>query len=482
MKHTWPAYRTRVRLPGGRCDGGIASDAAGRMTRHMGNAGRRVSLRSTMTRQPRTAPRPQHTPARGARAGWDRLLAAIRRNPLLADAAVAAAVLALSVPAVITPACGIRVLALVFYAVQAVLLVFRRRYPFGVFWLTFVLVVVTDYASAEGLNGIGLLVALYTVAAYKPLRGVVLAAVTQEAWVVLINLVSAGVKDSQRAASLLANSALIAAAGFAGYSARTRRAYLEAAQDRAGRLERERDQQAQLAAAAERVRIAREVHDIVAHNIAVMIALADGAAYTAGASPGQAVSVMGQVAATGRSALGEMRRLVGVLREPATPGHAPQPGLDDLQELIASVRAAGLPARLTVTGPPFAVPPSAQLALYRITQEALTNTLKHAPGATAQVRLAYRPGQVELEVTDDGRPGGVPPGGEPAGPRGDGHGIAGMRERAATFGGQVAAGPRPGGGWQVHTVLRLGPDPAPAAGQAAARAEGTGTGAAAEGA
>jgi signal transduction histidine kinase len=444
--------------------------------RHIGSSGRRVSLRSTMARQPRTAPRPEHTPARGARAGWDRLLAAIRRNPLLADAAVAAAVLALSVPAVIRPAGGILVLALVFYAVQAVLLVFRRRYPFGVFWLIFVLVVVSDYASAEGLNGIGLLVALYTVAAYKPLRGVVLAAVTQEAWVVLVNLVSAGVKDSQRAASLLANSALIAAAGFAGYSARTRRAYLEAAQDRAGRLERERDQQAQLAAAAERVRIAREVHDIVAHNIAVMIALADGAAYTAKTNPGPAASVMGQVAATGRSALGEMRRLVGVLREPATPGHAPQPGLDDLQELIASVRAAGLPARLTVTGPPVAVPPSAQLALYRITQEALTNTLKHAPGATAQVRLAYLPGQVELEVTDDGRPGAVLPGGEPAGPPGGGHGIAGMRERAATFGGQVSAGPRSGGGWRVRTVLRLTPPPG---GQIAAGADGTLAGAAA---
>ena len=446
--------------------------------RHIGSSGRRVSLRSTMTRQPRTAPRPEHTPARGARAGWDPLLAAIRRNPLLADAAVAAAVLALSVPGVITPAGRILVPVLVLYTAQAVLLVFRRRYPFGVFWLIFVLVVVTADLSPPGLYGIALLVAFYTVAAYKPLRGVVLAAVTLEAWVVLINLVgSAGVKDWPRAASLLANSALNAAAGFAGYSARTRRAYLEAAQDRAGRLERERDQQAQLAAAAERARIAREVHDIVAHNIAVMIALADGAAYTAETNPGQAASVMGQVSATGRSALGEMRRLVGVLREPATPGHAPQPGLDDLEELIASVRAAGLPARLTVTGPPFAVPPGAQLALYRITQEALTNTLKHAPGATAQVRLAYLPGQVELEVTDDGRPGAVPPGGEPAGPPGAGHGIAGMRERAATFGGQVSARPRPSGGWRVRTVLRLAPPPG---GETAAGADGTLAGAAAE--
>ena len=390
---------------------------------------------------------------------------------------MAAAVLALSVPQVITPAGGILVLELVLYTAQAVLLVFRRQYPFGVFWLIFVLLVVTANYTTEGLDGIASLVAFYTVAAYKPLRGVVLAAVTMEAWVVLINFGGAGVKEPQRAASLLAQSALLAAAGFAGYCARTRRAYLEAAQDRAGRLERERDQQAQLAAAAERARIAREVHDIVAHNIAVMIALADGAAYTAETNPGQAASVMGQVAATGRSALGEMRRLVGVLREPATPGHAPQPGLDDLEELIASVRAAGLPARLTVTGPPFPLPPGAQLALYRITQEALTNTLKHAPGTTAQVRLAYLPGQVELEVTDDGRTGAVPPGGESAGLPGGGHGIAGMRERAATFGGQVSAGPRSGGGWLVRTVLRLAPPPG---GETAAGADGTLAGAAAE--
>ena len=236
--------------------------------------------------------------------------------------------------------------------------------------------------------------------------------------------------------------------------------------DRAERLERERDHQAQLAAAAERVRIAREVHDIVAHNIAVMIALADGAAYTAEASPGQATSLMRQVSATGRSALGEMRRLLGVLREPAAPGPAPQPSLDDVDDLIATVRAAGMPTRLTVTGQPFPLPPSAQLALYRTIQEALTNTLKHAPGATAQVRLAYRPGEVELEVTDHGRPGAVPAAraapaaGASAGPHGGGHGITGMRERAAIFDGQVSAGPRPGGGWRVHTVLRLDQPPA----------------------
>ena len=448
------------------------------MTGSIGRAVRRVSLRSTMTHQPHTAPRPEHTPARGARVRWDRLLTVIRRHPLLADAALAAAVLALSVPSVLTPAGGIMALPLVFYVAQAVLLVFRRQEPFGVFWLIFVLSVVLADLPAGGLNGIALLVAFYTVAAHEPPRGVVLAAVTLEAGAVLLVFGPADVKDSQRVLGFLAESALLAAAGFAGYYARNRREYIEALADRAGRLERERDQQTQLAAAAERVRIAREVHDIVAHNIAVMIALADGAAYTAEASPGQAASVMGQVSATGRSALTEMRRLVGVLREPTAPGHAPQPGLDDIEELIATTRAAGLPTRLTVTGPPVPLPPSAQLVLYRITQEALTNTLKHAPGATAEVRLAYRPGQVELEVTDDGRPGAAPAGGEPAGLRGDGHGIAGMRERAAVFGGQVSAGPRPGGGWMVRTVLRL--SPASPGDETAARADGTLAGTAAE--
>ena len=255
-------------------------------------------------------------------------------------------------------------------------------------------------------------------------------------------------------------SGLVAATGLLGYAARTRRAYLVALTDRAERMERERDQQAQLAATAERTRIAREMHDIVAHNIAVMIALADGAAYTAAASPEQAVSLMGQVSATGRSALTEMRRVLGVLREPAASGNAPQPTLDRMTGLLASVRAAGLPTRLTVTGQPFPLPASAQLTVYRVIQEALTNTLRHAPGATAQVRVAYLTGQIELEVTDDGGhppdvPGAGAPGtGQPAGWSPGGHGIAGIRERAALFGGQVTAGPRPGGGWRVHTVLQ----------------------------
>ena len=404
-----------------------------------------------MTLKPRTAPRPGPTQARGVRAAGRTLTAAIRRHPRLTDAVLAAVLLVVSMPPVSAVTGPDQALSLVLIVALVAPLVWRRRAPFPVFAIMTGLALVQFVTTRELTDDLALLVAFYTVAAYQPGRRILLAAVIMAAGAVLV---ATGARHPLPVWALL--SGLVAAAAFLGYYARTRRAYLAALLDRAERLERERDQQAQLAAAGERVRIAREMHDIVAHNIAVMIALADGAAYTAETSPGQAVSIMGQVSATGRSALAEMRRLLGVLREPEAAGHAPQPSLDDVEDLVATVRTAGLPTRLTVTGPPFPLPPGAQLALYRTIQEALTNTLKHAPGATAQVRLAYRPGEVELEVTDDGGPvpAGREPAGEPAGgPNGSGHGLPGMRERAAVFGGQVSAGPRPGGGWQVRTVL-----------------------------
>jgi signal transduction histidine kinase len=166
---------------------------------------------------------------------------------------------------------------------------------------------------------------------------------------------------------------------------------------------------------------------------------------------------MGEVSATGRSALTEMQRLLGVLRQPTGPGHAPQPTLADIDNLLAAVRAAGLPTRLTVTGQPPALPPSIQLALYRIIQEALTNTLKHSIAASARVQLTYLPEGVALEVTDDGRPRARPVGAAEA-ESSAGHGVTGMRERAAVFGGEVSAGPGPDGGWRVRTMLYLRPE------------------------
>jgi signal transduction histidine kinase len=407
-----------------------------------------------MTRQPDTAPRPEPIPARGVRAAGNTLTAVIRRHPRLTDATLAVVLLVVSMPPVSTVAGRNQALSLALIVALVTPLVWRRKAPFLVFAIMTGLALVQFVTTKELTDDLAVLVAFYTVAAYQPGRRILLAAVIMAAGAVLV---ATGARHPLPVWALL--SGLVAAAAFLGYYARTRRAYLAALVDRAERLERDRDQQAQLAAAAERVRIAREMHDIVAHNIAVMIALADGAAYTAETSPGQAASVMGQVSATGRSALAEMRRLLGVLRDPATPGPTPQPSLDDVEDLVATIRAAGLPTRLTVTGPPFPLPPSAQLALYRTIQEALTNILKHAPGATAHVRLAYRPGEVELEVTDDGGPAASERGAVPeAAPRGNGHGLPGMRERAAVFGGQVSAGPRPGGGWQVRTVLPLTED------------------------
>ncbi|WP_273654135.1 sensor histidine kinase [Cellulomonas fimi] len=284
----------------------------------------------------------------------------------------------------------------------------------------------------------------------------------------------------------------IAAAVWAfGLARRSRRETLEALVDRAERLERERDQQAQIATAAERARIAREMHDIVAHSLTVMIAQADGGRYAADADPAAATRALGTIAETGRAALTDMRRLLGVLREgpptptgsipvvtagpplapagggtvtsppaasgpstatgPAGPTVTPQPSIEDVPALVEQVRGSGLRVSLVRTGTPRHLPPGVGLTAYRITQEALTNVLKHAgPDPSVTVVLSWRPDALALEVSDDGR-------GASAGSDGLGHGLLGMRERAAMFGGTVSAGPRPGGGYRVRAELPTGP-------------------------
>jgi CheY-like chemotaxis protein len=194
-----------------------------------------------------------------------------------------------------------------------------------------------------------------------------------------------------------------------------------------GRLEIERDQQGRVAAAAERARIAREMHDIVAHNLAVVIALADGAVFAAGESPEQVTAAMETVSRTGREALAEMRRLLGVLNDESPSSRVPQPGIPELEQLVAQVRTTGVPVDLEVEGDPAGLPAGVQLATYRIVQEALTNTLRHAgPDAAADVRVLCVNGTVEVDVNDDGRGGSAGLGGR---------GLDGMRQRAAVFGG-----------------------------------------------
>jgi signal transduction histidine kinase len=247
-----------------------------------------------------------------------------------------------------------------------------------------------------------------------------------------------------------------------GLMRRSRREMIAALRDRAERLEVERDQQAQIATAAERTRIAREMHDIVAHSLSVVVAQADGGRYAAAADPDAATRALGTIAETGRAALADMRRLLGVLREPdasdasAVTPYTPQPAEQDLEGLVEQVRGSGVRASLVRMGTARRLPPGVGLTVYRICQEALTNVLKHAgPDPAVTVLVQWRPAALVLEVTDDGR-------GAAADTDGAGHGLVGMRERAVMVGGTLSAGPRPGGGFRVHAEIPL-PGAAPAA-------------------
>jgi signal transduction histidine kinase len=384
-----------------------------------------------------------------------RIRAAVRRHPRWADGGLAVLLAGVNAPAL--AAAGVGVVDWAWFGAVHLPLVWRRRAPVLVFWTVLGLagaaLATAPPAVVQGVYPESLaVVAIYTVARYRPRRYLWPAIAVLEGI-----LVVAAWQQEQRWTSLALGTSALAATVLLGVTVSTRRAYLAELEERARRLERERDQQAQLAAATERARIAREMHDIVAHNLAVMIALADGAAFAATVAPDRAADAMQQVSETGRQALAEMRRLLGLLHDgqpPTAPSElVPQPGLDDLDVLVDQIRAAGVRVELIRQGSAGAWGPGAGLAVYRIVQEALTNTLKHAgPRASAQVRLRYTAAGVDLEVTDDGA-------GRPASPAADtpagGHGLAGMIERATSYGGEVQAGPCPGTGWRVRARLRF---------------------------
>jgi signal transduction histidine kinase len=380
------------------------------------------------------------------------IAASIGRHATATDTALAVALAACTVPQLVHLArhdTGLLGEALVFSALLVVPLIWRRRFPLATF-AGITLVALAQWALNVQLTAdVTLLVYLYTVASRYPIRAGILAAA-----VVGAGTVMAAVRWPLTRLSWVETSVLFAgpvlASFLLGVSVQHWRNSFSALTERARQLERERDQQARIAAAAERTRIAREMHDVVAHSLSVMVTLSKGAALKQAAEPERANMAMRQVAATGHQALDEMRRLLGVLRTEEPPqSRQPQPGMAQIDGLFDQVRSTGLAAELTVTGAPAALPPGAELTVYRIVQEALTNALKHAVEPTrVSVAIAYRPDSVTVDVRDDGA-------GRRGRPEADtaGHGLTGMRERAAVYGGEVTAGPGPTGGWHIHAHL-----------------------------
>jgi signal transduction histidine kinase len=382
-----------------------------------------------------------------------RLQALQRRRPMLGDAGLVAGLLIVALFA--SPGDLVATEATRGFAVALILpLLWRRRWPVHVFAVVALIAFVQWLFDVRTFGDVALLVALYGVAVARP-AGLTVAAVAVLELGIVLALISWS--DGEGLYPFVGLSGLATAAAVLGTSARNRRALVTSLQERADRLERERDQEGRLATAAERARIAREMHDVVAHNVSVMIALADGASYAIEQDPQRAEHAMRTASRTGRQALTEMRGLLGVLREDHEHARlAPQPGLNELDELLQDVRTAGLPVSYEVTGrPEFPLSAGLQLAVFRIVQEALTNTLKHAgPGASARLRVRHRPELLELEVIDSAD------GPSPPAPDGTGAGLRGMRERAAVYEGRLKAGPADDGGWRVELVVPLAEAPA----------------------
>ncbi|MFV2173336.1 sensor histidine kinase [Actinomadura sp. LOL_016] len=376
----------------------------------------------------------------------------LRGKTPLVDAFLAAPLVLFSVPGLLGGAYGVPLGEFALLTVGLLLpLVLRRTYPRTVFAVIALVSAVQCLAGTVPLPAnIAVLMGLYTVTAGFTLRwGVAAALVVEFGAVMATYRYPEGAGD--RRYSFVMLTVMAAGVWLLGLHMRTRRAYLRSLEERAERLERERDAEVKMAMAAERASIARELHDVVAHNVSVIIVQADGASYAIEHDVGRARQALEAISTTGRYALGEMRRLLGVLREDDDAGaYAPQPGVAELDDLVGQVRASGLAVTFEVEGMPPDLSQGRQLTVFRIVQEALTNTLKHGgPRAAATVRLRYGGEAVEVQVEDDGR-------GAAASDDGRGHGLVGMRERAAVYGGTVRAAPRPGGGFGVLARIPTG--------------------------
>ncbi|MFB7594972.1 histidine kinase [Streptomyces sp. NPDC056160] len=335
-------------------------------------------------------------------------------------------------------------------------LLWRRRAPAAAFG-TVTAVFVLQWSIGAALRAdIALFVALYSLTLHGRLRQLPWACVAMAGALSLVAVRVSAAMSVWDALFFLLSTATAALA--LGLMVRIRRAQLAGLRDRATRLEIERDQRDRLAVAAERTRVAREMHDIVGHNLSVIITLADAGAYATAGAPERGKEALHLIGDTGRQALSELRRVLGVLREAddsrGEPELSPQPRLADIDALCEGVRAAGLEVVYRTAGDVEALDSGVQLTVYRIVQEALTNTLKHAgAGARANLAVVVEDTLLTIAVQDSGSP---TPADGPGTTNEEGHGLVGMRERAALYGGHVQAGPA-GAGWTVRATLDLTP-------------------------
>ncbi|MCU1670931.1 MAG: Two component integral rane signal transduction histidine kinase [Blastococcus sp.] len=385
----------------------------------------------------------------------DRLVTALRDRPFAVDSVLAGVAVVVTVLGPPGHYWADREAALLIGLMLTVPLAWRRRAPVpaaaAVAAAGFLELFATSQFLVANLSALGM---VYALAAYGP------------QWAGRAGLtlgLFGGVVASLRYFSANASDMLVISVGYIGVAVlaawalgnlrRARMQRLAALEERAQLLDVERDQEMRLAATTERARIARELHDVVAHSLSVVIAQADGGRYAGKADPEAATGALEAIAATGRQALTDMRALLGVLREGGGEEYAPQPDVAAVPALVEDVRASGLDVDLIVEGTPRPLPAGPQLAAYRIVQESLTNVLKHAgPASRAWVRLQWRDDALELSVLDDGRGASA----AMVDADGEGQGVRGMIERAQLHGGRLEAGPRHSGGFGVHAALPYG--------------------------
>lgn len=395
-----------------------------------------------------------------------RLRAPLPVIPWLVDATIA---LGLSALSLLPVASGLAAagpsdpLSIALLLLETLPLIVRRRWPVAVLIVTLAATALHAWlVQGQVVNeSFGSLVALFTVAERYDRRAAVLAAVG-----VGVTFTAVIVAKSGSAVAIAGSVQTLLSVGVVlalGDWARTRRQYATAIEENARLQESDREDRSRRAVEDERERIARELHDIVTHHVSVIVIQAGAGLTALDRRPDRARSALQAIDRTSREALTDMRRMLGMLRDAHAPGtpmegdetRAPMPRLERLGELIEQVRAAGLPVELSLDGVHRPLDDGVELSAYRIVQEALTNALKHARGARARVRLAYEPGAIEIEVTDQGGTGRRDLGESGSG----GRGLIGMRERAALYGGDFEAGPTPTG-FRVHARLPIDPEPA----------------------